>query len=81
MDNRYLCLVDGWLEYHRPIITNACPHKRSQKSLQAKLVPILPRVSEVRIQIKEKRPSASREGLTRPKSILETTTNRLLLSG
>ena len=32
------------LEYHRPIITNACPPKRPQKSLRAKLVPILPGV-------------------------------------
>ena len=29
---RYLWLVDGWFENHRPIITNACPPKRAQKS-------------------------------------------------
>ena len=43
----YLWLVNSCLEYHRPIITNACPPKQSQKSLHPKLVPILPRVSEV----------------------------------
>ena len=43
-DKRYLWLVDGWLKYHRSIITNACP---PQKSLHPKLVPILPKVSEM----------------------------------
>ena len=47
VDKRYLWLVNGCLEYHRPIVTNPCPPKRSQKSLHQKLVPILPRVSEV----------------------------------
>ena len=42
-----LWLVNGCLEYHRPIITNVCPPKRSRKSLHPQLVPILPRVSEV----------------------------------
>ena len=41
VDKRYLWLVHGFLEYHRPIITIACPPKRSQvKSLRRKLVPI-----------------------------------------
>ena len=47
VDKRYLWLVNGCLEYHRPIRTNTCPPKPSQKSLYSKLVPILPRVSEV----------------------------------
>ena len=47
VDKRYLWLVNGCLEYHRPIVTNPFPTKRSQKSLHQKLVPILPRVSEV----------------------------------
>ena len=40
VDKRYLWLVNGCLEHHRPIITNACSPKRSQKSLRRKLVPI-----------------------------------------
>ena len=36
--NREPC-VAGY-EYHRPIITNACPPKPSQKSLHPKIVPI-----------------------------------------
>ena len=40
-----LWLVNGFLEYHPPIITNTCPPKRSQKSLRLKLVSILPRLS------------------------------------
>ena len=42
-------MIGHWtcLEYHRPIITNACPPKQSQKSLHQKLVPIRLRVSEV----------------------------------
>ena len=47
VDKRYLLLVDGCLEYHRPIMTNACPPKWSQKSLRTKLVSILPGVYEV----------------------------------
>ena len=47
VDRRYLWLVNGCLEYHQPIITNACPSKWSQKSWRQKLVPILPRVSDV----------------------------------
>ena len=47
VDKRYLWLVNGCLEYHRPIITSACPLKRSQTSLRPKLVPILLHVSEV----------------------------------
>ena len=39
--------LGGCLEYHRPIITNACPPRRSQKSLHPKHVLILPWVSEV----------------------------------
>ena len=46
-DKRYLWLANGCLKYHRPIITNACPRKHSQKSLHPYLVLILPRVSEV----------------------------------
>ena len=37
----------GGQALHRPIITNAWPPIRSQKSLRSKLVPILPRVSEM----------------------------------
>ena len=37
----------GYLGYHRPIMTNACPPKRSQLSLHLKLVPILMWDSEV----------------------------------
>ena len=48
VDKRYLWLVNGCPEYHRPIITSACPLKRSQTSLRPKLVPILLHVSEVR---------------------------------
>ena len=40
-------LVNGCLEYHRPIITNACLAKQSQQSLCPKLVPILLRVTQV----------------------------------
>ena len=39
MDKRFLWLVIGCLEYHRPIISNACPLKQSQKSLHPQLVP------------------------------------------
>ena len=45
LDKRYLWLVNGFLEYHPPIITNTCPPKRSQKSLRLKLVSILLRLS------------------------------------
>jgi len=45
VDKRCIWLVNGCLEYHRPIITDACPPKQSQKSLHPKLVTILPRVS------------------------------------
>ena len=38
--------VHGCLEYRRPIMTNACPPKRFQKSLHPELVPILMWVSE-----------------------------------
>ena len=43
VDKRYLRLVNGCLDYHRPIITSACPLKRSHTSLRPKLVPISPR--------------------------------------
>ena len=43
----YVGLVNGCLEYHPPIITNARPPKRSQISLRPTLAPILPRVSGV----------------------------------
>ena len=46
-DKRRLWLVNGCLEYHRPIITNACQSKLSQKSLHSKFAPILPRLCEV----------------------------------
>ena len=36
----HLWLVNGRLKYHRPIITNACAPKQSQKSLRRKLVHI-----------------------------------------
>ena len=45
LDKRYLWLINGFLEYHPPIITNTCPPKWSQKSLRLKLVSFLPRVS------------------------------------
>ena len=45
LDKRYLWLVNGFLEYHPPIITNTCPPKWPQKSLRLKLVSFLPRVS------------------------------------
>ena len=45
LDKRYLWLVNGFLEYHPPIITNTCPPKWSQKSLRLKLVSFLPRES------------------------------------
>ena len=45
--NRNLWLVNGCVEYHPPIITNACPPKWSQKSLRPMFIPILPRVFEV----------------------------------
>ena len=39
-------IVNGCLEYSRPMITEAAPPKRSQNSLNPKLVPIPLRVSE-----------------------------------
>ena len=33
VEKRYIWLRNGCLEYHRPIITDACPPKRSQESL------------------------------------------------
>ena len=33
-------MVNGCIGYHQPIITNACPPKRSQESSHRKLVPI-----------------------------------------
>ena len=39
-------MANGCLEYYRPIITNACPSKRSQESRGLKLVPILLRMEE-----------------------------------
>ena len=47
VDKRYLWLVNGYLEYHRPIRTNACPPKWSQQSLCPKLVPMLLRATQV----------------------------------
>ena len=47
VDQRYLWLVNGFLEYHRPIRTNTCLAKHSQQSLRPKLVPILLRVTQV----------------------------------
>ena len=44
---RSLWFADGRLEYHRPVITNTFPLKRSQKSLHPKFVPILLRFCEV----------------------------------
>ena len=41
-----LNIEHGCLEYRRPIMTNACPPKRFQKSLHPELVPILMWVSE-----------------------------------
>ena len=38
-DKWYSWMVNGCLEYHRPIITNTYPPKKSQKSLHPKLVP------------------------------------------
>lgn len=43
-----LNIEHGCLEYRRPIMTNACPPKRFQKSLHPELVPILMWVSEAR---------------------------------
>ena len=40
VEKQYLWLVNGCLEYHQPVITIACPPKRSQKWLHRKLVPI-----------------------------------------
>ena len=48
LGKRYLWLVYGCLGYHRPIVTNACPPKWSQRSLLPQLVPILPGVAEGR---------------------------------
>ena len=45
--NNDFWLVNGCLEYHRPVTTNACPPKQSQKSLHPKLVPVIQRASEV----------------------------------
>ena len=47
VNKRWLWLVNGCLEYHRPIITNACPPKWSQKSLRVKFVAIPLTVCEV----------------------------------
>ena len=41
LDKRSFWLVNGCLEYHRPIITNFCPPKWLKESLHSKLVPIL----------------------------------------
>ena len=41
----YSYLSNCCLEYHRTILTNACPPKLPQKSLRPKLVPILPYVT------------------------------------
>ena len=41
VDKRYLWLVDGIQGKHQPIISNACPPKRSQKSLRQRPLPIL----------------------------------------
>ena len=52
VDKRYLWLGKGCLEYDRPIITDACPPKPSQKSPQPNFQLILPRDSEVgRIEV------------------------------
>ena len=40
VDTRSFWLVNGFLEYHRPIITNFCPPKWFKESLHSKLVPI-----------------------------------------
>ena len=47
VDKRYFWSVNGYLDYHRPILTNDCPPKQSQKPLYPKPGPILRRVSEV----------------------------------
>ena len=47
VDKRCLWLFNVFLEYHRPITTNACPPKPSQRSLHPTLEPILPGVSLV----------------------------------
>ena len=47
VDKRYLWLVNSCPGYHRPMITNACVPKQSQKLLHLKLVLILARASEV----------------------------------
>ena len=47
MNKQYLWLINGCLECHGPIITDACPPKRSHKSLQPKLIPIPRRDSEM----------------------------------
>ena len=39
-------MSNGCFEHHQPIITNACPTKRCQKSLHPKLVSIFPGVSK-----------------------------------
>ena len=45
VDNCYSYLSNCCLEYHRTILTNACPPKLPQKLLRPKLVPILPYVT------------------------------------
>ena len=47
VDKRCLWLFNVCLEYHRPITTNACPPKPSQRSLHPTLEPTLPSVSKV----------------------------------
>ena len=47
MNKWYLWLVNGCLERNWPIITNACPPKRSHNPLQPKLIPIPRRDSEM----------------------------------
>ena len=47
VNKRWLWLVNGCLQYHRPIITNAFPPKWSQKSLRLKPLPIPLTVCEV----------------------------------
>ena len=44
----YLWLINSFLERNWPLMTNACPTKRSHNSLQPKVVPILRKVSEMR---------------------------------
>ena len=46
VDKHYLWMSNGCFEHHQPIITNACPTKRCQKSLHPKLVSIFPGVSK-----------------------------------